>query len=236
MNQPNPIIDKVKKLLALAADQSASEGERDNALRMAHGLLAKHNLDMSHVDASNKINIEDREDYINATWGMLWCRQVSQQVAKLFFCNYYFGRKINGTKMEHHFIGKTSNVVTAALMADFVIHSIMKEYNKKGWHNLSKEGRSFAAGATRVISERVCELMKTPEGVSESTALVVRNIYQSEFEANADFLKEAGTTLVTKKARSSLVDGKAYAAGKEFGAKVGLDVQVGKSSPVMIEG
>jgi hypothetical protein len=232
----NPIIERVKKLLALAADQSASEGERDNALRMAHGMLAKHNLDMSHVDASNKIDIEDREDFVNATWGMPWCRQASVAVAKLFFCSYYYGRKINGTKMEHHFIGKTSNVATAALMADFVIHSIMKEYNKKGWHNLSPEGRSFAAGATRIIRERVEELMKSPEGVSSSTALVVRNIYESEFEANADYLKEAGTTLVTKKARSSPVNIKAYNSGKEFGAKVGLDVQVGKSNQAMIGG
>ena len=72
MNPPNPIIEKIKKLLALAADSGATEGERDNAIRMAHGLLAKHNLDMAQVTASQQI--EGREKYQNDTWGMLWCR------------------------------------------------------------------------------------------------------------------------------------------------------------------
>ena len=31
----NPIIEKIKKLLALADNSGATEGERDNALRMA---------------------------------------------------------------------------------------------------------------------------------------------------------------------------------------------------------
>jgi len=80
MNPPNPIIEKIKKLLALAADSGATEGERDNAIRMAHGLLAKHNLDMAQVTASQQI--EGREKYQNDTWGMLWCRQVSQQALR----------------------------------------------------------------------------------------------------------------------------------------------------------
>lgn len=224
MNQPNPIIEKIKKLLALAADKNASEGERDNALRMVHGLLAKHNLDMNQVEASQKC--EGREQHINATFGMLWCRQVSQSIAKLFFCNYFYGQKINGTKMNHHFIGKSSNVVTAALMADYVIYSILKECRSRGRHNLSSEARSFALGATRVVRERVEALMKSPEGATESTALVVRNIYETEFEANAIFIKEMGTKLVTKKARSVPVDGAAYAAGKDYGSGIGLNPQV----------
>jgi hypothetical protein len=56
----NPILEKVKKLLALANDKGATEGERDNALRMAHGMLAKHNLDMSdlhrHVQHHGRTN------------------------------------------------------------------------------------------------------------------------------------------------------------------------------------
>lgn len=234
MNQPNPIIEKIKKLLALANDAGASEGERDNALRMAHGLLAKHNLDMSQVKASQQC--EGREEHMNPTWGMLWCRNLSNHVAKLFFCEYYYGHKINGTKMQHHFVGKSSNVVTAALMADFLIHSILKECRSRSWHNLSVETRSFAMGATRMVGERVAKLMKSPEGVGESTALVVQNLYQSEQEANEAFLKARGTSLVSTKSRSTAVDGYAYAAGKDYGSKVGLDVQVGNRSALRIGG
>lgn len=231
MNQ-NPIIEKIKKLLALADNAAATEGERDNALRMAHGLLAKHNLDMGQVTASQQC--EGREMHVNPTWGMLWCRQLSQQVAKLFFCNYYYGTKVNATRMNHHFIGKSSNVVTAALMADFLIHSILKECRSRGWHNLSCEARSFATGAVRVITERVKALMKSPEGESESTALVVRNLYETEFEANEAFIESTGTRLVTKSARSTAVDGRAYAAGKDYGSKVGLDIQVANRNALRI--
>lgn len=53
----NPILEKVKKLLALAGNAGATEGERDNALRMAHGLLAKHNLDMADLVSKKVVRI-----------------------------------------------------------------------------------------------------------------------------------------------------------------------------------
>jgi len=43
------IIEKIQKLLALGSCTGATDGERDNALRMAHGLLLKHNLSMVKV-------------------------------------------------------------------------------------------------------------------------------------------------------------------------------------------
>ena len=96
-NEMENILNKVKKLLALANDSGASEGERDNALRMAHGLLAKHNLDM--LDLTRHMQVEGREDYMGAGFSMMWCKYISQSIAKLFFCKYYFGAKINGTKV-----------------------------------------------------------------------------------------------------------------------------------------
>ena len=65
----NPILDRVKKMLAIANDSAASEGECDNALRMAHNTLAKHNLDMADLNAH--CQMEGREDYMNPTYGML---------------------------------------------------------------------------------------------------------------------------------------------------------------------
>jgi len=226
MSNTNPILDKVKKLLNLANDSSASEGERDNALRMAHGLLAKHNLDMADLHAHAQQ--EGREDYTNATFGMLWCKHVSMAIAQLFFCKYYVGGKVNGTKLHHHFVGKTSNAATAALMSEYVISSILSECRKRWKHNLAPESRSFAMGATRVVRERVAQLIKAakPEG-SESTSLVVVALYKTEQEANEAFLKQAGTSLVTSKGRSSTIgDGAAYNAGKAHGATIGLNAQV----------
>lgn len=41
--------DKIRKLLALAADPNAAEGERDNASRMAARLMAKHDIDLADL-------------------------------------------------------------------------------------------------------------------------------------------------------------------------------------------
>ncbi|MDD5323648.1 MAG: DUF2786 domain-containing protein [Methylococcales bacterium] len=221
----NPILEKVKKLLALANDAGASEGERDNALRMAHGLLAKHNLDMA--DLQKHLQQEGREDYCNETFGMVWCRRVSAAVAKLFFCKYYYGRKINGTKIKHHFVGKASNAATAALMAEYIISSILSECRKRWKHNLAPESRSFALGAARVINERVDVMIAEakPEG-SASTSLIVQNLYKTEAEANEEFIKAAGTSLTSTKVRQTSFIGSAYAAGKAHGQTIGLNTQV----------
>ena len=143
----NPILEKVKKLLALANNSGASEGERENALRMASGLLAKHNLDMADLD--KHLEQEGREDHLNVTWSMQWALIISQQVAKLFFCKHYYGKKINGTKCEHHFVGKTSNATTAALMSEYIITSVLQECRKNWKHNLAPESRSFAVMTLR---------------------------------------------------------------------------------------
>lgn len=228
----NPIIEKIKKLLALADNSGATEGERDNALRMAHGLLAKHNLDMAEVIASQQC--EGREKHMNETWGMLWCRVLSLHVSKLFFCRYYYGAKVNGTRSQHFFVGKASNVVTAALMADYLIHSILKECRSRGWHNLSPQTRSFATGAARIIGERVTALMQNPEGEATGTGLMVQSLYKTEAEANAAFLRESGTKLTTKTTRTSGLDNRAYAAGQDYGSSVGLGVQVGNKNLLQI--
>lgn len=44
------IINRVKKMMALANDPAASDGERENALRMSYAILAKYNLDMTDVE------------------------------------------------------------------------------------------------------------------------------------------------------------------------------------------
>lgn len=159
METPNPIIAKIKKLLALANDKGASEGERDNALRMAHAFLAKHNLDMQEVMAHGA-TVEERLDFANTAFGMLWCRSISQSVAKLFFCKYYYSQHKQSDKVNHHFVGKASNATTAALMAEYVNASIVKECRKRFKGDLTPEGRAFGVGASDRIRERVAEMAK----------------------------------------------------------------------------
>lgn len=94
------IIERIRKLIRLSQDQSASDGERDNALRMISSTLAKYNLSMSDIEEK-----EDRGKSIEKFYGRPWARTVAKYCAKLFFCEYY--SVITGQNhIFHCFIGE----------------------------------------------------------------------------------------------------------------------------------
>lgn len=220
------ILDKVRKLLALSSDSGATEGERDNAVRMAHGLLAKHNLVMADVEAHQAV--EGRELHTFDTFGMKWCRRVCRAMGTLFFCKYFISGKINGTKMRHSFVGKQANAVTAALMSEYLITSILKEARSRYQHNLSPMSRAFGFGAATRLMDRVDRMVETGgEDLAPSTALMVVSLYKTEAAANATFLASIGVELTSygnKHAKD--VNTRAYAAGKSFADGLSLSGQV----------
>jgi len=217
----NSIISKIQKMLALAANAGATEGERDNAMRMVHAMMAKHNLNINDVQVSEVE--ENREEQVSTAHTAVWCRHLSNSIAKLFFCKYYYHTSPRG-KIEHRFVGKSSNVATAVLMSNYVINSILKEAKKS--YKDSTGVRSFAVGAQYKISDRVKEMMTSKSGESTSTSVAIINLYKTEQEANEAFLKEAGLKLTTKTARRPSVNMGAFNTGSTFGGKVGLHAQM----------
>lgn len=219
------ILDRVRKLLALANDAAATENERDNALRMAHGMLAKHNLAMA--DVTDREAMEGREELETQTYGMKWCRGVARSVARMFFCTVFIGRKINGTKLTYHFVGKQSNVVTAALMTEYLIKSILKECRSRYKENLSPESRSFATGAEFRLWQRVEKILASGgEDLEPGTGLVVVELYKTEKAANEAFIQAKGTKLVPFGKRGKPAKAGAFSAGMKFGDSLGLNGQI----------
>lgn len=230
------IINRIKKMLALANDLAATEGERDNALRMAYATMAKHNIDIASVDEATKEQTEPRVNFESTGWSWSWTHQVRNIVADLFMCRYYYrdqgSGKINGTQCYHHFIGRESNAMTAAVMSEYIVDSILKEGRKLYKQNTAPGTRAFAIGAMHKLCERVQEIKRSQAAQSEAessgTALVLASLYQTEKDANDKMLAEIGVT--ERKARNSKVDTSAYQAGMEFGSKINLDLQVGEEA------
>src|SRR5690348_12462268 len=165
------IVDRIRKMLNLANDLAATEAERETALRMAYNLLAKYNLELA--DVQDKSKQEKRVDNENICFGMPWVRQLSSAIAGLFFCEYYFdAHKVNATQIRHHFVGKESNAVTAAVMADWITKSILKQCRALYKHNLCTESREFATGASQRLRERIREMKEqaTATGASDGKA------------------------------------------------------------------
>lgn len=225
------VIERIKKLLALANDLAATEGERDNALRMAYATMAKYNIDMATVDEASRDKSEPRIDFKNDGWSWTWAKQVRNIIADLFMCKYYYSGKINGTQCHHHYVGRESNAMTAAVMADYVVDSILKEGRKIYKQNTAPGTRAFAVGAMHKLYARVKEIkasqMQQTEAQSSGTALVLASLYQTEADANAAFiLATIGELGEARKSRQTRVDRDAYAAGREFGGRINLSAQI----------
>ena len=225
------ILARIQKMLALANDLAATEGERDNALRMAYNTMAKYNIDMATIEqSSGKKSDEPRIDFPKVSWSWAWAKQVNVTVAKLFFCKYYFFEKINGTQITHHFVGRESNAMTAAVMADYIVNSILKEGRAIYKSNTSAPMRSFAVGAShalyrrveKIIAEKAQEFAATP-----GTSIVLASLYATE---DAENDKHMPANLRTVKSRTSKVQGEAYHKGHDYGNSINLDLQVTEES------
>jgi len=236
MVDTSKVLEKVRKMMALANDAGASEGERDNAMRMAFALLTKHNLDESDLDVTEN---RQRADFITSQ-GSPWARIIASSIAKLYFCNY-FSQLGGGTKFKHVFVGKTSNATTAHLMADYVIKSVTKEAAKQ----TKAEGRSstwktsFVKGAANVIHHRCNEMIAAQSNEvhtrGNGTTVALSSIYKTEKEENEAFIKdELGYNLRSSKSRERPAGYDGFNAGAAFGKGVGLNTQVSNGSQLRI--
>lgn len=221
------IINRIKKMMALAQDKAASDGERENALRMSYALMAKYNLEMSDVDGKPGGPQETRKGHHGEFYARPWALSICGAIAKLFFCQYY--RRATGKdRVTHTFTGKDSNAATALEISRVLIESIRREAGaqmRSRGENATWR-RSFATGAALKIQERVNELSSgnaALEGVSSNTALVLVGLRKSEELANRKFIEDQGVRLVARKSRARRsVDQSAYSSGRTFGSGLSL--------------
>lgn len=226
------ILARVKKMMALANDAAATEGERDNALRMAHATLAKYNLTMAQAEKAGEKSQEQRlEGVLKKKSTHPWERTVANAIAKLFFCEYFFILR-TGRETLHYFVGKESNVATSEGMFEYVVKSIDKEAQKVAKEQTGNPSgtfwRSFCKGAAYAIYERCKEIRANAEkpAASPGTSLVLASVYASEKIANDHYIAlHHRVREVTSHQRTP--DYSAAAAGKAFGNKINLNNQIG---------
>jgi hypothetical protein len=221
------VLEKVRKLLAMANHENSNEHERDTAMRQAHVLLTKHGLDMVSVEAHVKEKVDPRGEFIHEDWSIPWTRVVRSAIAKLFMCQYYHGERVNSTRQKHHFVGRESNATTAEYMSVFVVGSILKEGRTRYGQNLCAQTRAFGEGAAHRLHQRVEHLIanKIQEvQASDGKGLALIDLREAEALGNAEFVKDwkVGKSV----ARNTKVDAKCYREGMAHADSIGLNVQV----------
>lgn len=217
------IAARVRKMLALANDTGATEGERENALRMAHATLAKYNLSLNEATAE----ADPRGKHTAMMFSRPWSRQVAVAVAKLFFCAYSYVPPREQRIGKHFFIGKATNGAAAEAMARYLIDGIQRE----SWVQARARGqdstfaRAFCLGAALAIARRVAQMMTKPtEAAVPGKALVLADYYKQELTANEDWMnKNMNLRDSRTRFRAGSADG--LYAGKAYGNTVNLTAQ-----------
>lgn len=229
---------RVRKMMALANDSAASEGERENALRMAHATLAKHNMTMANAELMGERLEEKRDKKQSDVRGAKWALAVAYAVARLFFCEMiYHRRESTVSRAKVSYVGRVGNIITAQEMVNYVVNSIERE----GWAIARAEGhpsawvRAFQVAAMETICRRCRELREAAEKESAATssggtALVLASYYDNESKANRQMLVADGVVFKTARPMSLGNSADARERGRDFGGKVSLNKQVGASS------
>lgn len=201
------VIERVRKMLALANDKGATEGERDNALRMAHATLAKYNLDLAFIDSQapngKKPGLEARVKHLATFYGRPWARIVADSVGDLMFCKYLYIAQTKAKDTIHLFIGSHANAVSAAILSEYLVTSIIREGRVRQRANGEANAwfRSFGIGAAGAISRRCTALRAAAVGAPGAdirspplpdsppgTGIVLRSLYDREAAANAAYV------------------------------------------------
>jgi hypothetical protein len=213
----SPIIEKIKKLLALA--NSSNEHEAALAAGHAQRLLSEHNLAMADINASHRPDKADTVETAVSKTLPKWLRQLSAGVSTAFDC-----------QTVHHpatgkmtFIGVGADVQIAAYTftyLDRIVRKICGTYMKQHVGNtIANRHRelmrqSYYLGAVSTITARLRE-QKIQSPVTTGALVPVKEglIRQA--------MNEIGT-LRTLHSRRSYINSDAYARGQTDGGEVGI--------------
>ncbi len=239
MDDNKKIIERIRKLLAVAASSSgASENEMEIAMRRAHALIAQHNIDITLVE-----NSPEKEEPVGTDtfhWGKTgnanragpWSRFIAMAIAKLNFCGYYYTR-VGSHSDAHIFIGHEVNRTVARMVSQYVIDTIAAEARQQA--RLNPDDKAYLntfrnAAAKRIVAR--CDAMVREATAADSapgTALALRNAYEREAQAVRSY-KEEKLDLRTRRqnARGGSVTG--AAAGAAAGDRVSLRPELGAST------
>lgn len=238
------ILNRIKKMLALANDAGATEGERDNALRAAYATLAKHNIEMAEVEAAGAKPEENRIIVKAEFFGRPWARNCSSSIADMCFCIYLVTPGRTPRECVNWFIGRESNATSAAELAKYVTQSIWSEGSKLARQRGAGNEfiRNFATAASYEVMRRCMELKaaaldatkQREQGHTPGTALVLASFYQQEKAANQAILNGMQTRTLKSKAKSTH-NLEAQAHGREYGKRVSLNRQVTGSTVPKLE-
>lgn len=116
------VIDKIRKLLAVARDKGATEHEAATALAMAQRLMLEH--DVKNVEDHVEVQAV-RGEWMNVHFDDKWYRMLAAGVASLFNCRTLFN-SLGDVK----FVGKPENIEVCQVTLLWVVDQVEELYKE----------------------------------------------------------------------------------------------------------
>lgn len=213
----SPVIDKIKKLLALA--NSSNEHEAALAASHAQRLLSEHNLAMADIEAAHKPEAADKVETAVSKNLPKWMRHLSAGVSSAFDCQAIHHPATG--KMT--FIGVGADAQVAAYTFTYLDRTVrklcgsyMKLHADSTIANRHRElmRQSYYLGAVSTITthlekQKICSPVTTGALVPVKAALIKQA------------MNEIGT-IRTIHSRRSYIHSDAYLKGQDDGRQVGI--------------
>jgi hypothetical protein len=217
-----PIIEKIKKLLALA--NSSNEHEAALAASHAQRLLSEHNLAMADIEAANKPDKADRVETTLSKTLPKWLRHLSAGVSSAFDCRTVHYPSTG--KMT--FIGVGADVQIAAYTFVYLNRTVRRLCGSYMKHNVSPAlanrhselmRQSYYLGAVSTITTRL-KVQKFQTPITSGALVPVKEGLITQA------MNEIGN-LRTVRSRKSYIHPDAYTTGQDDGRRVGINKGIG---------
>lgn len=230
MSVDSSIIQRLQKLLALAEDKGATEAEAETAMRLAHELLAKHNLTLSDIAGAETIKVV--EDKVDDRRPADWKHTVWNATARLYFCEYVYKNIRRSIRMDRRYIiGRPDNVETTKQMAQYFIRTVLKiAKNDFACQQLGRKyTKEFLQGCAARLAFRMMVLkdqsnqeQKEGGATEAGTSLVV--LYDNLKKEVDDYLK--GLEIETVERKPFKADELGFQSGWREAGSISLNLQV----------
>jgi phage-related protein len=209
------LLDKVKKLLALA--QSSNEHEAGLAMRRVQELFAQHNLErVPTLERSQYVHqiVAEGKKRKNA-----WEQRIISILIEFFFVEiiilHQFNAQTQKSEQVFEIIGTRENVLMAEYVYFFLLQQL-ESFSKKIKNISGRERASYRLGILEGFSQKLSvkeESQRDPKAQSIARALV---LFKND-PAMESYLKEIYPRLSFRKNASRLVDTAAFKAGQQIG-------------------
>jgi hypothetical protein len=224
------LIDRVKKLLALAGNNS-NENEAAVATAKASRLIAEYNLTLSELKDAGDERIQN--EYPSNGLKNSWERTIWFGVAELNFCMYYYSSK-PPYSLVHHLIGTEVNVISSKVMADYLVSTVNRLAQEAPIAGTKRN--AFRLGCADRLYHRLAAL-KADRAKGEAQTTVgttlpaLADLYGIHNQANLDLYSATHNgRKLGPGSRNSTKNHDVYAQGYVAGGGISLDTQVGKTS------